>query len=142
MLTGCRPGEAMKASWEEFDKEPGYWIKPSAHVKQRKTHKLPLNPAAIELVDRLRRKREGNWVFSGDKPGEHLTQLWRVWTFVRRPMIGRLRPPPAPTLANVMSKIIEARAFAKASLSPEEGVVRIPGGIPDDRRGSALVHDP
>jgi integrase len=84
MLTGCRPGEAMKANWEEFDKETGYWIKPSSHVKQRKTHKLPLSPAAIELVDRLRKKREGNWVFPGDKPGEHLTQLWRVWTFVRR----------------------------------------------------------
>jgi integrase len=84
MLTGCRPGEAMKASWEEFDKEPGYWIKPSSHVKQRKIHKLPLNPAAIELVDQLRQKRDGNWVFPGDKPGEHLTQLWRVWTFIRR----------------------------------------------------------
>jgi integrase len=84
MLTGCRPAEAMKANWEEFDKEPGYWIKPSAHVKQRKTHKLPLSPAAIELIDRLREKRRGQWVFSGDKPGEHLAQLWRVWDFVRR----------------------------------------------------------
>jgi integrase len=43
-----------------------------------------LNPAAIELIDRLRKGREGNWVFPGDKPGEHLTQLWRVWTFVRK----------------------------------------------------------
>jgi integrase len=84
MLTGCRPVEAMKASWEEFDKEPGYWIKPSAHVKQRKTHKLPLNPAAIELIDRLRRERKGNWVFPGVRPGEPLTALWRVWDFVRR----------------------------------------------------------
>jgi integrase len=83
MLTGWRPGEAMKATWEEFDK-PGYWIKPSSHVKQRKTHKLPLGPAAIELIDRLRKKRNANWVFPSDKPGEHLTQLWRVWTFVRR----------------------------------------------------------
>ena len=84
MLTGCRPGEAMKALWEEFDREPGYWIKPSSHVKQRKTHKLPLNPAAIELIDRLRKKRKGNWMFPGDKPGQHLVQLWRVWDFVRK----------------------------------------------------------
>ena len=74
----------MKASWEEFDKEAGYWIKPSAHVKARKTHKLPLSPAAIELIERLRKKRKGQWVFPGDKPREHLTQLWRVWHFVRR----------------------------------------------------------
>ena len=74
----------MKATWSEFDNEPGYWIKPSAHVKQRKTHKLPLSPAAIELVERLRKKRKGDWVFPGDKPGEHLAALWHVWHFVRR----------------------------------------------------------
>lgn len=84
MLTGCRPSEAMKASWPEFDSEPGFWIKPSAHVKQRKTHKLPLSPAAIELVDRLRKMRKGKWVFPGDRPGEHLAALWHVWHFVRK----------------------------------------------------------
>jgi integrase len=84
MLTGCRPAEAMKATWEEFDNEPGYWIKPSAHVKQRKTHKLPLSPAAIELVNRLRKKRKGRWVFPGDKPSEHLAALHHVWTHVRK----------------------------------------------------------
>jgi integrase len=84
MLTGCRPGEAMLATWEEFDAEPGYWVKPSAHVKQRKTHRLPLNPPAIELINRLRKHRKGKWVFPGDKPGEHLAALWHVWHFVRR----------------------------------------------------------
>ncbi len=84
MLTGCRPAEALKASWDEFDKEPGYWIKPSAHTKQRKVHRLPLNPPAIELIDRLRKKRKGNWIFPGDKPGEHLAALWHIWHFVRK----------------------------------------------------------
>ena len=84
MLTGCRPAEAMKASWEEFDSEPGYWIKPSAHVKQRKVHKLPLSPPAIELIDRLRKTRKGRWVFPGDMPGEHLAALHHVWTYVRK----------------------------------------------------------
>jgi integrase len=83
MLTGARPSEAMKASWEEFDAEPGYWIKPSAHTKQRRAHKLPLNPPAIELVKRLCKKRKGKWVFPGDKPGQHLAALWHVWHFVR-----------------------------------------------------------
>ena len=82
-LTGCRPAEAMRAEWSEFDEQPGFWIKPSAHVKQRKTHKLPLSPAAMELVDRLRETRKGKWVFPGDKPGEHLVALWHVWHFVR-----------------------------------------------------------
>jgi integrase len=84
MLTGARPIEAMKASWEEFDKEFGFWIKPSAHTKQRKIHKLPLSPAAIELIERLRKRRKGKWVFAGDVPGTHLTVLSRVWDFVRK----------------------------------------------------------
>jgi integrase len=84
MLTGARPSEAMKAQWEEFDREPGFWIKPSAHVKQRKTHRLPLSPAAIELIERLRKKRKGKWLFPGDKPGGHLAALWHVWHFVRK----------------------------------------------------------
>jgi integrase len=84
MLTGCRPAEAMNAQWTEFDKEPGYWIKPSAHTKQRRVHKLPLSPPAIELVDRLRKKQKGEWVFPGDKPGKPLAALWHVWHFVRK----------------------------------------------------------
>ena len=84
MLTGCRPTEAMRASGQSSTSEPGYWIKPSAHTKQRKPHKLPLSPAATELIDRLRKKRHGNWVFPGDKPGEHLAALWHVWHFVRK----------------------------------------------------------
>jgi integrase len=85
LLTGCRPAEAMRARFEEFDKEPGFWIKPSAHTKQRREHKLPLSPPAIELIERLRKKRKGKseWVFPGDIQDEPLKALWHVWHFVR-----------------------------------------------------------
>jgi integrase len=83
MLTGCRPGEAIRATWDEFDKEPGYWIKPSAHTKQRREHKLPLSPPAIELIDRLRKKRKGRLVFPGDIDGQPLQTLFHVWEHVR-----------------------------------------------------------
>jgi len=84
-LTGCRPAEAMKAQWSEFDEQPGYWIKPSAHTKQRKTHKLPLSPAAIELITRLRAKRGlSPWVFPSDKGADQpLSALWHCWHHVR-----------------------------------------------------------
>jgi integrase len=83
MLTGCRPSEAIAAQWEELDREPDFWVKPSAHTKQRKVHKLPLNPAAIELIERLRNKRKGKWVFPGRQPDDHLSTLEDVWGFVR-----------------------------------------------------------
>ena len=89
MFTGCRPTEAMRAEWSEFDNEPGFWIKPSAHTKQRKVHKLPLSPAAIELVERLREEarrqvgfpRRQRATFSGALAGVALRQeAHRTWT--------------------------------------------------------------
>jgi len=87
MLTGCRPGEAMKANWTQLDDETGFWVKPSAHTKQRRVHRAPLSPAALELVDEMRSKRGSNasedaWVFPGAKKDEHLKQLHSVWTWV------------------------------------------------------------
>ncbi len=86
MLTGCRPQEAMLAAWEQFDAEPGFWVKPSAHVKRRKVHKLPLSPPALELIERLRKRRKGGatWVFPGAVPGEPIAAFHHVWKFVRK----------------------------------------------------------
>jgi integrase len=86
MFTGARPGEAMRATWSEFDVEPRYWVKPSAHTKQRRTHRVPLNPAALELVEAMRNERgpAQQWVFPGYVPGQHLATLEHVWRHVRR----------------------------------------------------------
>jgi integrase len=84
MLTGCRPGEAKQAMWTEVDSEPGFWIKPSAHVKQRKSHKVPLNPAAIELIERLRKRRGSSpWMFPGSPASQPLRDITRCWDWVR-----------------------------------------------------------
>ena len=86
MLTGCRPCEAMRARWEEFDKEPGFWIKPSAHTKQRKVHKAPLNAAACQLIEGLRETRKGDLplVFPGRNPGEPVKHIRTVWRTARK----------------------------------------------------------
>jgi integrase len=81
MLTGCRPGEAMRATWAEFS-DPGFWDKPSAHTKQRKRHRVPLSPAATEFIERLRGSRspEGDaFVFPGQKKGTPLKQIRTAW---------------------------------------------------------------
>lgn len=60
MLTGCRPGEAIHATWDQFAAEPGFWVKPSAHTKQPKVHRVPLAAAAAELLERIKTQREKN----------------------------------------------------------------------------------
>jgi integrase len=89
MLTGCRPGEAMLAKWDQFEAEPGFWVKPSAHTKQRKTHRVPLGAAAIELLGVIKAQRESNprrarsdFAFPGQSHGEPLKQLRSAWEAV------------------------------------------------------------
>ena len=89
MLTGCRPGESMLATWDQFESEPGFWVKPSAHTKQRKVHRVPLGAAAIELLAEMKAQRESNprrarsdFVFPGQSHGEPLKQLRSTWEAV------------------------------------------------------------
>jgi integrase len=76
----------MLATWEQFDSEPGFWIKASSHTKQRKVHKVPLGPAAITLIEGIRAAREkvprrnrGEYVFPGQICGEPLKSLFKAW---------------------------------------------------------------
>ena len=89
MLTGCRPGEAMLATWDQFEAEPGFWVKPSSHTKQRKVHRFPLGAAAIEFLAEIKSQRESNprraqsdFVFPGQSHGEPLKQLRTAWDAV------------------------------------------------------------
>jgi len=64
MLTGCRPGEAIEARWEQF--ADGVWTKEASETKQRKLTHTPLAPAALELLERIR-KGDDDRVFPGLK---------------------------------------------------------------------------
>jgi integrase len=86
MLTGCRPKEAMLATWAQFDAQPGFWIKPSSHTKQRKEHRLPLGEPALQLIADIRVRRgdikPDDYVFPGRWPGQPLQQLRGCWEVV------------------------------------------------------------
>jgi len=88
MLTGCRPREAMLATWSQFDAQPGFWIKPSSHTKQRKEHRLPLSAPALQLLADVRARRgdpePDDYVFPGQKQGRPLNQLRGCWVAVCR----------------------------------------------------------
>ena len=92
MLTGARRGETLAAKWTEFDLEAGVWIKPSAHTKTKKVHRVPLSAPALLLLTEMRKdaekeiKRGGKaeHLFPGAKPGQPLTEIKRVWASVCR----------------------------------------------------------
>ena len=78
MLTGARRNEVLTARWNMFDLETGVWIKPSAHTKQRKEHRVPLSAAARQLLAEIKVDAIGQYVFRGRKNGP-LTDIKRTW---------------------------------------------------------------
>jgi integrase len=76
LLTGARRGETLSARWSEFDLEAGVWVKPSAHTKTKKLHRVPLSAPAVMLLTEMKadaQKRldeENRTRAAGTKPKE------------------------------------------------------------------------
>ena len=75
LLTGCRPGEALAARWEDVDLSARVWRLPAAKTGPRAIY---LGAPAVEVLSRL--ARGGSWLFSGrgsaDAPLTSLRALW------------------------------------------------------------------
>jgi integrase len=93
LLTGARRGEVFAAEWNQFDLDEGVWTKPSAHTKQKRTHRVPLSPSAVELLRHMipqaeaKRRRSDiapapRFVFPGKDAKSSLTNVKRCWATV------------------------------------------------------------
>jgi integrase len=58
LLTGARKGETLASRWQDFDPAAAVWTKPSAHTKQKKSHRVPLSPPALALLAAMRAEAE------------------------------------------------------------------------------------
>jgi len=75
ILTVARTGEAIGATWDEFDLDRGLWIVPAARMKAGREHRVPLSAPALSLVTDLSQKRDRAFVFPGIKPGKGLSNM-------------------------------------------------------------------
>lgn len=55
ILTATRPGEAVGASWDEFDLKAKIWTIPAERMKADKEHEIPLSDRAVEILESLPR---------------------------------------------------------------------------------------
>jgi len=70
ILTACRTGEALGATWPEIDGET--WTIPAPRTKTSTAHRVPLSGRAIEILASL--PREGDFVFIGARLGRPLNR--------------------------------------------------------------------
>lgn len=73
ILTASRSGETLHATWSEFDLEQRVWTIPAERMKARKQHRVPLSPAAVEILEAMAAIRSGDYVFPGRRGGEPLS---------------------------------------------------------------------
>lgn len=82
MLTGARRSEVLSATWVMFDFEGGVWIKPSSHTKQKKVHRVPLSPPALQLLQEIKdRVGASDFLFPSRSNSKHphLMELKKAW---------------------------------------------------------------
>ena len=84
LLTGARKSEALYATWDQFDLERGFWIKPSHLTKQKKKEQLPLSHKAIGVLQTIKKlvSEESLYVFPGRIEGEPLKEVKTFWKTV------------------------------------------------------------
>lgn len=83
-LTGARKTETLKSEWQEFDLNLGVWTKPSHHTKQARTHTIPLNTLAIDLLTKAHEERgDCEFVFPNAARVAPLTDVKRSWNSIR-----------------------------------------------------------
>lgn len=92
LLTGCRRGEALSATWGDLDLDAGVWTKPGATTKQKTVHRAPLGEAAVLLLNGMLaaapRAEDGTpasrYVFPGKTGEAHLSEIKDEWEAIRK----------------------------------------------------------
>jgi len=58
VLSGCRRGELLNATWDQFDLDNAIWSKPASTTKQRRAHRIPLSDDAVAVLRRRLAERD------------------------------------------------------------------------------------
>lgn len=78
ILTASRTGEVIGSKWSEFDLKKRMWTVPSARMKSRREHRVPLSDEAIAIIENVQEQRSAEFVFPGirfDKPISNMAML-------------------------------------------------------------------
>ena len=115
-LTAGRSGDVRGATWGEIDMDKGLWTIPALRMKMKREHRVPLSPAALDLLRALPREGDDRnaLIFPAIKGGQ-LSDM---------------------TLSKAMKRIHEAASAALGPDLPDDG-----GGYRDPRnRRPAVPH--
>ncbi len=76
ILTAARSDEVRSMPWHgELDATGKVWIVPPHRMKGEREYRVPLSPAAIDVIKQMRGIRQNDFVFPGDRPDRPLSDM-------------------------------------------------------------------
>ncbi len=64
LVSAQRKGEVLNSEWSEFDLDAGWWELPGGKTKNKKAHRVPLSPLALEILAEAKQaSKDSKWVF-------------------------------------------------------------------------------
>ena len=75
ILTAARTNEVIGAVWNEIDLDQATWTIPAARMKGGRLHRVPLSPAAVTVLEQMKKNRTSEFVFPGLKAKAPLSNM-------------------------------------------------------------------
>lgn len=79
LLCGARRGNLCSMRWDHVDLKAGVWTVPSDESKNRSAMTVVLPSAAVQLLEKRRKKVASVWVFPGRGRRGHYTEPKQAW---------------------------------------------------------------
>jgi integrase len=70
VITATRTSEVLRATWSEINLDEKLWVIPAERMKAGREHRVPLAPAALELLTQLPREAGNNFLFLAPQTGK------------------------------------------------------------------------
>jgi integrase len=83
-----RSNEVLGAQWDEIDFADKVWTVPASRMKAKREHRVPLSPAAIELLRKLPRDG-GEYIFIGKRAGVPNHRMSLTWVMQQLGQAGK-----------------------------------------------------
>jgi integrase len=86
LFTGARVNEALNARWSDIDRTTRTWTVSATNNKSKQRRSIPLNDAAMAVLDQLDTEGDSEWLFVScyDDGKQRMTTINKVWRQIRQ----------------------------------------------------------
>ncbi len=86
LVTGARVNEALHGQWKDIDRKNRTWTVLATNSKSKRRRSIPLNDAAMAVLDRLSSEGKSEWLFTSCRGSgnQRLTEISKTFQQIRK----------------------------------------------------------